>query len=131
MRRARLFSLLLVAGTLACTVTAERVGPRLPVDGANLALGMRAEIVVEGLGVPDEIESATDGFRFVYRFVRRDEERLQIGSYGFKLATNERADLQAGSLELLFDSGGRLVGSQMRESAAREADWSASGKSAK
>jgi hypothetical protein len=121
-RRVRPVLALIAAVALGCTVTTESVGPRLLFDGSNVGLGMRAEAVVEAFGVPDEIESRLHGFGFVYRFVHRDEERLQIGSYGFKLVTNERAELQQGALELFFDAGGRLVGKQLRDAAAGAAE---------
>jgi len=94
-----------------CTVTVERVGSpalvdEIPWQGDGVT---RAESVIQTLGVPDEIGDEDTGFRFVYRFIRRNESSFQIGGYGFKLVTDERLRVRDGSLDLLFDEDARLL----------------------
>lgn len=98
-----------------CTVTVERAGPRAWVEEEGPRSGVRAEAVVAALGMPDEIDATEQGFAFVYHFVRRTERRFQVGSYGFKLATDERVEQREGSFELLFDGRGRLLGSTVHD----------------
>jgi hypothetical protein len=111
---------LLIALAGGCTVTTEQLGPRVLLGETDLQLGAPVESVVALLGIPDAISSQEKGFGFVYRFGRRSEKRLQIGSYGFKLATGERVEQRQGSFDLFFDAGGRLVGSRLREKVERD-----------
>ena len=102
----------LVAG---CTITAEQSGsPALLDTFAPPTGGASAESIVTELGVPDAIDATDEGFRFVYRFRRRDESKFGIAYY-VKLVTDQRATHREGALELWFDPAGRLLASKLRE----------------
>ena len=94
-----------------CTVTVEHVGPHALFEDAGSPSGGRVDSIVAAFGIPDEIDVTKQGFGFVYHFARRNERRFQIGSYGFKLATDERVEHREGSFVLFFDGAGRLLGS--------------------
>ena len=79
-----------------------------PVNGAE------ADAIVRKLGVPDEIDATDQGFRFLYRFRRRDESTFGIAYY-VKLVTDQRAAHREGALELWFDAEGKLLASKLRE----------------
>jgi hypothetical protein len=117
MNRAACFALLAALGA-GCTVTVEQAGPPMPLEGLQLPVnGARAESIVERLGVPDEVGATEQGFSFVYRFVRRNEHRFVIGSYGLKLVADDRVLHREGTLDLWFDAAGRLLASRLREGA--------------
>ncbi len=107
---------LLAACSAGCTITAEQVGsPALFGDFSPPLNGAQADSVVTRLGVPDEIDATEQGYRFVYRFTRRDESRFGIVGYGIKLVTDQRAVHREGALDLWFDAEGRLLSSRLRD----------------
>jgi len=70
---------------------------------------------VSRLGVPDEIRRTQRGYRFVYRYARREQDRLGIASYGVKLLTGQRDVHRKGKLDLWFDPAGSLLSSKLSE----------------
>lgn len=97
-------------------MTVEQVGsPALLADSPVPVEGALAESIVSSLGVPDEIQRTDQGYRFVYRFARREQDRLGIASYGVKLLTGQRDVHRKGKLDLWFDSAGHLFSSKLSE----------------
>jgi hypothetical protein len=106
---------LLLALGAGCTITAEQSGaPALLGDFSPPANGAAADAIVKRLGVPDEIDATEQGYRFVYRFARRDERRFLI-AYGIKLVTDQRTEHREGALDLWFDADGTLLASRLRD----------------
>jgi len=99
-----------------CTVTSEQHGSRALLEDEPPSPSIaRADSAVALLGVPDEVRLAGDGFRFSYHSIGRKERRFGIVSYGLKLVTAERIERRERSLDLWFDSSGRLLASQLRD----------------
>ena len=114
MRRAALA--LAAALWAGCTISSEQHGSRALLADEPPSTGIvHAESAVAALGVPDEISLAGDGFRFSYHSSGRKERRFGIVSYGLKLVTAERIERRERSLDLWFDSSGRLLASQLRD----------------
>jgi hypothetical protein len=107
--------LLAAALSAGCTITAEQSGPPALLEGFSPPVNVAsAESIVGDLGVPDEMDATDEGFRFVYRFRRRDESKFGIAYY-VKLVTDQRTAHREGALELWFDAEGKLLASKLRE----------------
>ena len=114
---------LLMASAAACSITRVYRGlPLRAVPGEVLSTGVTSKgQVLERLGPPDRIVRQHDGDAFLYRYVRRNVDSLELEEPVFTnmtLFSYTRNEQRADLLLVLFDKQGVVKSWGLRRAAA-------------
>ena len=111
------FALALLAGSLACGCTIVRtyVGNELPaISDGQLVPGTTTKAdVLRQLGPPDRLVRQYEGDVFVYAYVRRNENSIEISEPVFTkllIFSYTKEQEKSDRMVLLFDRAGTLTG---------------------